>query len=1545
MKRLNLKFLLFLLIPAIVLPIGIHFIHSDRVTATEAMWREQADVAKKEGRKRDALKQLAKYLRKHPGVPELEQEAAHLAADIFLEEDVMTREDFARAQGQLQKAARSATKPEDKRAMEHRLIEVLVKVRYFSDADDLIKQHLKQTPNDPELTFLAAQCAEALQLEGDKESPEYHYSRLIGFLPDASAPPFFDDDSALDKSNIEAYWLLANFYRGERQDPARGDSVIDGMLKSFEEFDAGDLEARKKASQAWYYRGKYRGLYQATSGIAKEMEEHKADARREIEKAVEINPDNEIALLTVGVLEFEAGRIEEAKKILLKVLERHPDSLYAYIRMAQLSHMEGDIKKAASYVDLGLDHNPGNNELLWYKVVYLLELRDGEGLREAIDEMVTQKFPRTMVMVAKAVLPICEKDWSKSARLLENVEPHVANFGRQRELVLKSLALCYRMTQEFDRELGVYKRLADDPVIGGTDDVLLRMVRSLMDQDRMNDAYELLLPRIQRAKNVDDVPIEIRILGKEIQQWRRRNKLDDRFVAQKPTEAPKPTEKVEGRPEDWLQESSYWRKVYLKTQEFFAADKDEEAFKFMAESLEIQDRHIVEMPEGTDDEKAAKEQALAVWSNFYYFYVGKILERKGLDDGVPAALEALTKLQKKNGDNPRVVIESARILSSTPSKGTHELLRKLEERIGQFSTEQQTPAWIQMASAYLRMGRAGFEDVERCWRHALTLSPSHKPTLQQSFQFAMQTDDQNGMSEILDKMKEAVSEDDALWKYARAYSLVRSIEDGTRMRSNLEEAVRLVDEAMDIRRDWAVLYELRGQINEALGDVDAARGDYDNARRRGSNNPRVIARLVELQLKAGKVNEAQAVLSAVGPLFPGLERFRAYLKIARGGGLDDTMRTIDAYVTDDSTDWKLFIEKGEMCRQAALRFKDEAQVKELHAKAESAFRAAVNVGRYRPETWLSLVNFLIGTKRNVLDAEAVLRDAEAELPDDVARPVMAQGYVNLRDFVQAEHYLMAIADAEPDNLSIKKAMAEYYLRTKQNDGAVSQLEKMIAAQDSADKENIGHVMWARRQMAAALLQSGTHADFRSALDQVQANLSIMPRSLQDAILKAQLLANRPEPRYQREAMKLLERIYETDPKFLNFESTLLLARLYYRDAGMPPEERWARASRLMDLLLDDSPLDLDQQPRSPAQKATLLAQFASMLLDRGDAAQASGHIRNLAVLQPNYPRTIRLLAIWNLANKKRQAAEQAIETLVPKETITNTNAPMLLRAAQLFDEQKLDDRAEALFRRLAKEHPTGKLRLAEYLASRGQSKEAGAAIAIAREVVQGKTAYDYLTACNIGLSAIRRLGNNATDRQRDEVAGWFREGRTVDGSRVQLLRIRLLEADFAIVTDNHQLAAKIYRDMLDRDDLNDNEEGQIANNLAYLLAARGQDLEEAEQYANRAQELFGPNPSVLDTKGVVHLMKGECEKSRRSLEEATSMNAGVPGFSSFVRGDVETRAQMYFHLALAYKCVGDKPLATEAWEMALAGGFRASDAKPIKREMHDELQVWINSQD
>jgi tetratricopeptide (TPR) repeat protein len=104
-----------------------------------------------------------------------------------------------------------------------------------------------------------------------------------------------------------------------------------------------------------------------------------------------------------------------------------------------------------------------------------------------------------------------------------------------------------------------------------------------------------------------------------------------------------------------------------------------------------------------------------------------------------------------------------------------------------------------------------------------------------------------------------------------------------------------------------------------------------------------------------------------------------------------------------------------------------------------------------------------------------------------------------------------------------------------------------------------------------------------------------------------------------------------------------------------------------------------------------------------------------------------------------------------------------------------------------------------------------------------------------------------------------------------------------------------------------------ANNLAYLLAESGRDLNEALTYAQRAKKLMPEEPSVMDTLGWVYYKKG-------------LYDSAVGEFKSSLAKAAENPTVIY-HLGLAYHKRGefDKARAELKRALELNGSFGGAE--------------------
>jgi tetratricopeptide (TPR) repeat protein len=104
---------------------------------------------------------------------------------------------------------------------------------------------------------------------------------------------------------------------------------------------------------------------------------------------------------------------------------------------------------------------------------------------------------------------------------------------------------------------------------------------------------------------------------------------------------------------------------------------------------------------------------------------------------------------------------------------------------------------------------------------------------------------------------------------------------------------------------------------------------------------------------------------------------------------------------------------------------------------------------------------------------------------------------------------------------------------------------------------------------------------------------------------------------------------------------------------------------------------------------------------------------------------------------------------------------------------------------------------------------------------------------------------------------------------------------------------------------------QAANNLAYLLAEQGRQLEEAVALALRARELKPDDPYVLDTLGWVYYRQGKYGDAARELLLSAEQ--------------LPESADVNYHLGMVYYRQGDAVQSRQYLAKALKTGHPAAD--------------------
>jgi tetratricopeptide (TPR) repeat protein len=120
----------------------------------------------------------------------------------------------------------------------------------------------------------------------------------------------------------------------------------------------------------------------------------------------------------------------------------------------------------------------------------------------------------------------------------------------------------------------------------------------------------------------------------------------------------------------------------------------------------------------------------------------------------------------------------------------------------------------------------------------------------------------------------------------------------------------------------------------------------------------------------------------------------------------------------------------------------------------------------------------------------------------------------------------------------------------------------------------------------------------------------------------------------------------------------------------------------------------------------------------------------------------------------------------------------------------------------------------------------------------------------------------------------------------------------------------------------DPNNGFVLNNLAYLLAETGENLDEALKMAQDAQRLIKGNPAIDDTLGWVYLKKG-------------LTGSAVQVFQNIVQKDPKNATYRY-HLGAALLASGERDKAKEELHKALE-----NRPSPVETETIDRLLAKI----
>jgi tetratricopeptide (TPR) repeat protein len=860
--------------------------------------------------------------------------------------------------------------------------------------------------------------------------------------------------------------------------------------------------------------------------------------------------------------------------------------------------------------------------------------------------------------------------------------------------------------------------------------------------------------------------------------------------------------------------------------------------------------------------RAKYPKEVRLWS-----LLAELAERENHPD---QAVSILNEARRRLPDGVELRLAHARYWSRRGGADAAKALVDLENNVDKFSAKDQDQLLGGLAEAHYYNGSA--QQAERLWSVLAGRQPNNLRLQLLLFDLALQEGKKSRLESLLSHIRVLEGEEGDLWRFGEAAREVAQAKRGEP--ANLDRARSRLNEVASRRPSWARVSLLQGELNELAGDADHAIDNYQEAIRLGDRNPDVIRRVVELLCTRHRYVEADLMIQKLPeqtPITGTFGRIAAEVSLFNQDAERALKLALNA-VSTTSKDYHDHLWLGQILG-AVGRLEE----------AEKTLRYAQTMAPDMADPWVALIQFLARTGQ-VEKAKTTVQEVQLVLGSGLPAVALAQCYEAISQMDRAEEQYQRALQAKPNDVTVLRKVADFYLRQGRPKQAEPHLRRLI---DPAFKAPQSDVAWARRGWAILLAADSDYRRFHEALRLIDQNSAIDPKSIDDLRARALILATRLDQR--REAIRLFEEVFRREPP--TAEEQFILAQLYERN-----DNRKKARERMLSLLAAN-----EDQPK-------YLAFQVRLLIDWGSLTEAQFWLVRLEKAAPEAFETLQLRTGW-LQKRGRNAEAIALvqDYLHKPKADPALAAPLLEMLGQVTQ-------AEELYRG-ALVRDTGPERLLALIHFLGRQRRVGQALDLCRQAWLTCPPETVSRAC---MSVLR--AGQADQGQRELVRAWIEAAIQKNPHQLALL------LDLAELNDleaRYRDAQESYRQVLQQD-----RSSIVAlNNLAWLVNRDG-DHAQALALVNEAVERVGPGAELLDTRAVIYLSQGRPAQAIADLEEAIAQTPS---------------AVRYFHLAQACLLAQKQGAAREAMQQARSAGLKPHQLHPLERPAYDQMLASLKS--
>jgi tetratricopeptide (TPR) repeat protein len=705
--------------------------------------------------------------------------------------------------------------------------------------------------------------------------------------------------------------------------------------------------------------------------------------------------------------------------------------------------------------------------------------------------------------------------------------------------------------------------------------------------------------------------------------------------------------------------------------------------------------------------------------------------------------------------------------------------------------------------------------------------------------------DRKAMEAEVDALKAIGGTSSLYWKIARSELLLQSKPPANGPKdpeeaARLDEVGQLVKEIKSAIPRQPAGHVLEARMLERRERYDDAINAYQTALDlRGGQI--ALRPFVVLLTKLRRADELEALRKRVATFPPDIERLSGALTLQLGDA-ERAELMAKKMVEGDPQSLDARVWQARVLNTLGKPKEAEASLKLLTEQRPS-----------EPGPWLQLLMFQISQKE-LPAAAATVELMKTKVKTERPELLWATCYRVLGKQNLADEAFTEALKKWPDDMRVRQAAIDYFESTNRLELAEQSLRHVLKINPNLD--------WARRRLALLLSARTNDIPAWNEALQLVGESSDGTDTPDDRLLRATILSRSPELRYRQESIRILETLSAEVPGSL---------RLHAAKA--------AGENATADAILFHSGFLLEDKKIDEAEKQLI----------------------RLIAIDPTALPTIELNARILTAKGRGDEAVAELEKAFASHKSTPNVMPVGLGILQLLMILKQDAAADKIGRELATIAPKGQVAYAEFLASRGRTKEA-------RE--QLDAAFKAGAAGDVVRSAIALATTQPSSDWLNEADNLLSLALKGQPESLELLQsqayLRHLQRRF-----DDEIA--IYKVIMNRNPTN----YVFMNNMAWTISEELNKPEEGLEWVNQALKKMGYQPHVLDTRGVIHLHLKKIPEAIKDLEAAV---AAIPS------------GPIFYHLVRAYTAAGRTADAEAFKKRAKESKMTLDQLQPSERE-------------